>query len=59
MIWEKTLCIALGMVAGVAIIDLSLWGWWLLVRHLVARKLRNERAARKRLDITRILEERK
>jgi len=59
MIWQKTLCIALGMAGGLALVEICSRCFRLIVRHLVARRMRLERAARKRLDITQILEERK
>jgi len=59
MIAEKALCIALGMVAGLALVEIAGRGFRSIVLHLVTRKLRNDRAARKRLDVTKILESRK
>ena len=59
MIAEKVLCIALCVTGAVALAHLSRRGFWSLVLHLVARRLRNERKARKRLDVTKILESRK
>ena len=55
MIAEKTLCIALCGVGAFALGNLCGRYYLALVRGLVARRLRLERKARKRLDVTRIM----